>query len=222
MTQAMSVRSAASSAAANPPATDPNNRARATGKCGSAAASAITKIVPPSAALARQITFLPSPDRRAGTADCALVSPLGMSAVMMSRSLYVRDTRTLLIRRSSSSLVIRSWTNATLSTSITCSRSADDARRGAWRFAPAAVSSPGLTITGTSARAPPTRSIPPGSTAAVRQRMTAAFKAIPAQIPRLISRMIAERPRKMCGQIRPHRRCRHRLPGDGSGACTAR
>jgi hypothetical protein len=52
-------------------------------------------------------------------------------------------------RRSNSSLARRPCTNAALSTSITCSRSACEARRWLWPPAPAATSSPGPTVTGT-------------------------------------------------------------------------
>ena len=57
------------------------------------------------------------------------IGPAGMSAVTPASSAYVRAAKARLTRRSNSSLVSRPCTNAALSTSITCSRSACDARR---------------------------------------------------------------------------------------------
>ena len=56
-------------------------------------------------------------------------TPAGMSAVTAARSPWVRDASAWPTRASNSSLVSRPCTNAALSTSITCSRSARDARR---------------------------------------------------------------------------------------------
>ena len=59
----------------------------------------------------------------------APASPAGMSAVTSASSAQVREVSARATRASSSSLVSRPCTNPALSTSITCSRSAWDARR---------------------------------------------------------------------------------------------
>jgi hypothetical protein len=90
--------------------------------------------------------------RRAGTSGRVgpdAVRGGGMSAVIASSSAQVRATSARPARASSSSLVSRPCANATFSASITCSRSACDARMGPRPVAPAAISSPGPAIAGT-------------------------------------------------------------------------
>jgi hypothetical protein len=74
----------------------------------------------------------------------------GMPAVTASSSAQVRAASARPARASSSSLVIRPCANASFSASITCSRSACDARMGQRPTPPAAISSPGPAIAGTS------------------------------------------------------------------------
>ena len=74
----------------------------------------------------------------------APASPAGMSAVTSASSAQVREMSVRATRASSSSLVSRPCTNPALSTSITCSRSAWDARRRLRSF-PAAARLPVLT-----------------------------------------------------------------------------
>jgi hypothetical protein len=69
------------------------------------------------------------------------------SRVTAARSAWVRDASAWPTRASSSSLVSRSSTNAVLSTSIACSRSARDARNCPQPAVRAAISSPGTSIT---------------------------------------------------------------------------
>ena len=96
---------------------------------------------------------LASGRRRAGTSgrvgpDAAWAG--GMSAVSAASSAHVRAASARPARASSSSLVSRPRTNASFSASITCSRSACDARMDPRPAAPAAISSPGPAIAGTS------------------------------------------------------------------------
>src|SRR5215468_331657 len=76
-------------------------------------------------------------------------SPAGRSAVSTASSVGVRDANVWLSRASSSSLASMPRTYAALSTSITCSRSACEARKRP-RPPAAATSSPGPVITGAS------------------------------------------------------------------------
>ena len=69
------------------------------------------------------------------------------TAVTAASSAWVREMKALAARRSRSSLVRRPCVNATLSTSITCSRSASDARR---RPRAAVIGSTGPEVTGAS------------------------------------------------------------------------
>src|ERR1700689_4012695 len=77
----------------------------------------------------------------------------GRSVVTSASSAYVRDAYTWPTRASNSSWVSRPCTNAVFSVPITRSRSAWEARRRHRPAAPAAISSPGPSITGTSPRA---------------------------------------------------------------------
>ena len=61
---------------------------------------------------------------RAGAVGLAAVGSAGRPAVTAASSARVRAANAWPTRRSNSSLASRPWTNAALSTSITCSRSA--------------------------------------------------------------------------------------------------
>jgi hypothetical protein len=137
--------------------------------------------------------------RRAGTGRCSgraaagAAGAGGMSAVSAASSARVRAVSARPARVSSSCLVSRPCANASLSTSVTCSRSACDARMWSRPAAPAAFSSPGPATTRTS---PPGRDARPKRNAVAhrfeRLRDLFGFQAWSQPRKELVARLFAD------------------------------